>query len=406
MILLNGLPAISFRRFTPWAGAWTVEVDLELDATMVEPSGRCILTAGAKQLVGTIDPTASGRFGSTFRASVTGGGGGWSGPVTDQAFHSDGGLLSTIPIAATAAEVGEVAVVEVPVSLGTDFARSSKLPASQVFRGADWYVDALGITHVGPRLEVPLVDPDVVVLSYDGNMQTAEIATDTILEPGMILTDSRFGQLTIRQVEQRFDVDGARATVWVSSSSSVAHSLGGAIGKLARIAVGLPSLRSYKYTVISQGGDGRLVLKVVNQSAGIPDQLPISILYGIPGCTAKVAPGTVVVLRFLEGDPGQPIVESFDGTPCLEVAVSSLSVKLGMVPEPIAKGPETVAAFMGIEAFTSAMATAESTFASSGQALPDCVAYLHAIGSASAALATALGLTVGLIPATTIQGGP
>lgn len=344
MIALNGLPATSVRLLVPKQGAWLADVDFDLDETGVVPTGRAAITLGGNLLSGTIDPAASGRFASHVRTRVVGGGNGWQQIVTPQHSHNDGGVLSVDAITSVASLVGETAVVAAPANLGNDFVRFGPAllgtyPAYQVLRGLDWYVDFTGVTQVSSRAAVPVTDDDVHILSYDGLFQTAQIATDVLLSPGMVLTDSRFDSATIQHVEQTFDGNGARATVWLSTSSSSVSSLGGALGALARVAVGLPTLRAYRYRVVAQGPDGRLTLQAVSKSVGIPDQLPIKVWYGAPGVSGKPAPGTVVVLRFLEGDPGQPIVVAFDDTTPTEIDLAA-SVIIDAAAPLVGLGPK------------------------------------------------------------------
>jgi hypothetical protein len=111
MILLNQLPAVLAIVSIPWSGAWRIDLDVDLDASGVLPSGPALVTIGTTTLTGTIDPRASGKYGTTAKVRVIGGGGGWDKDVPDRHFHNDAGLPSAQIIAATAAEVGEVAIV-------------------------------------------------------------------------------------------------------------------------------------------------------------------------------------------------------------------------------------------------------------------------------------------------------
>lgn len=428
MISVNGLPAISVRLLVPWQGAWLADVDFDLDITGVVPSGKVALVIGSNTLLGTIDPIASGRFASHVRARVVGGGNGWQQVVTPQHAHNDGGVVSTDPITATASLVGETVIVATPTTLGADFVRFGDGPAYQVLRGLDWYVDFNGITQVSTRISTPVTDSDVHILSFDGLYQTAQIATETLLQPGMMLSDSRFDSATIRQVEQTFDANGSRATAWLSKSDSTVYSLGGALGQAARTAVGLPTLRAYRYRVVSQNPDGRLVLQAVSKSAGIPDQLPIKVWYGAPGVSGKPAPGTIVVLQFLEGDPGQPIVVAFDDTTPTEIDLAASALVdvaaplVGLGPKGARTGVATLTTmgplFIAWTALATAVAAAMTTLS---QALPDInsglqtpqppsppgtIAQAATAASAAAPLATALASAIPLPTnfSATVQG--
>lgn len=67
-----------------------------------------------------------------------------------------------------------------------------------------------------------------------------------------------------------------------------------------------------RYRVIKVApADKRLHLQIVSKRSGFPDMLPISIWPGLPGGHGEPTPGAVVLVQFIEGDPGQPIVTHF-----------------------------------------------------------------------------------------------
>lgn len=319
-LALNQLAAISVTILSTWSGAWIADVDVDLDPTAIVPSGKVLLTVGTATLSGTVDPTANGRFATHARVRVVGGGNGWSQPTKRQHFHNDAGVLNTAVIAATAAEVGEVAVVATPLPLGIDWTRMAG-PASRVFKDLSWYVDFLGVTQVAPRVPTP-APPDVEVLEWNGLWQTAKIASDTLVVPGMVLTDTRFGTVTVRDVEQTFTAaGGARATAWCGAASR--SRLAAALTTIAQEATAIVYARSYKYRVVLQGVDGRLTLQAVTPTLGVPDQLPISVWYGLPGAKGKPALGSLCILEFNEGDPSQPMVRAFDSAIPLQLDIET-----------------------------------------------------------------------------------
>ena len=220
-ITLNGSPAVSLRVHAPARGVWFADVDLDLAAIAAPvPSGRAVLTVGAAVLSGTVDPEASGRFGTKARVRVVGGGNGWQKLVPAQHFHNDFGVLSTSVLQATGALVGEQVVDVTPSRLGVDYVRTAG-PAARVLADAEWYVDPTGITLVGPRPPVPL-SPGADILTWDATARKAEIASDELILPGTILVDVRFGTATVQDVEQTFGADGARAVVWCKPTDAPA----------------------------------------------------------------------------------------------------------------------------------------------------------------------------------------
>ncbi len=323
MILLNALRGVHVRLLMGKTGSWVADVDVDLELVPVVPTGPAALTIGTNILRGTIDDDASGRFGTNAKIRLVGGAG-WSQAIPPLSIDNDAGVLSTAVYAVVAASVGEPPVVELeaPKLFGAHYSIMGGA-AAQVFDGVDWWVDILGITHVGPRIPLP-APPIADVLEWDPIAQVAVVASDILIVPGMTLTDIRFGIATVEDVEHTFSDDGARAVCWCSTPSltGAATSLlapppatsGGklvkALGELARRASGAQLLKTYGYRVISQGPDGRLNLQSTTPDSGAPLFLRlIDIWAGVAGVSVKVAPLTVVSVRFLEGDRDDPLAE-------------------------------------------------------------------------------------------------
>lgn len=249
-INLNGTTVVRARMVQPWAGNWFA--DLELDPLApIPPIGPAILTIGVQPYRCFIDANASGIFGAKVGVRVVGGLGGWSRELPAQHFHNDALVLSSIVIAATAALVGEIATVALPVPLGTDYVRA-RGPASRVLEGLDWHVEPTsGATFVGPRIPAPANPLTVEVLDYDPIAQRATVATDGVLSPGAVLVDPRFGTLTVRDVEQTWGEGGARANV-LCGAADVGARLVTALKNLAKQATPAAHLRTYRYRVIAQ----------------------------------------------------------------------------------------------------------------------------------------------------------
>lgn len=355
-ILLNGLHAVSVRLLQPWQGAWIADVDFDLAQVPVVPVGPCTLTIGTTVLQGTIDPEASGAFGDKAKARVIGGAGGWHKTVFPLHFHNDAGLFTTNVITATAAEVLERVTVLIPKRLGTDFLRLGG-PASRVLAGLDWYVDFTGVTIVGPRPPIPM-STEISILSWDPKDQRAELASDSIISPGTILVDPRFGTETIRDIEQTFSEGKARATAWCSGTGSKGSKISTLFKALVNEHGSLATLRPYRYRIVLQGADGRLTLQAIAPTVGIPDCIDLPIWPGLPGVTMKVVPGGECMVQFLDGDLSQPVVTSFKG----EV----LELKVGTGFSPVALADAVEANLNGLKA---AIAAATITPADGGASL-------------------------------------
>lgn len=357
MILLNQLRGVHARVHMPKAGAWVADVDVDLDAVPVVPSGRAILTVGVGVLNGTIDDRATGRFGAKAKVRLVAGGGGWDTPVPALHLHNDAGVFTTAVYAAIGATVGESVVeLDVPKRLGVDYVQM-RGAASQVFAGVDWWVDMLGITYVGPRPPLP-APPSIDILSWDPTNKVAEIASDALIVPGTTLVDPiRFGTAIVEDVEHTFGDDGARAIAWCSQPSvadaataaassppaSAGHKLIEALSALARHASRVSTAKRYPYRVVVQGPDGRVNLQSTVLGGEAPMFLKlVDIWPGVPGVTVKLAPASVVMVSFLEGSSPQspqPIVAGFDpdAPPAIEVAFGGLRVAVGEGAFPVLK---------------------------------------------------------------------
>lgn len=83
----------------------------------------------------------------------------------------------------------------------------------------------------------------------------------------------------------------------------------------ASILAALPTIPYWvprRFRVIQMhAGDNRVELQAIQKSLLFPDVLPISINPGMAGLWAKLTPGTVVVVQFVDGDPSLPIVTHF-----------------------------------------------------------------------------------------------
>jgi hypothetical protein len=349
-IFLNAFGVVALRLFQPYNGVWWAEADIDPGAPLAAlPPGPASITIGQNApIIGTIDPNAQGIFGARAGARVVGGRGGWGQSVPPQHFHNDAGLVDATVILTTAAAVGEVAVVAVPQAIGVDYVRVAG-PASSVLDGLDWHVDLLGNTQVAPRVPVPLDPTTYDVMTFDPVAQRVLLASDAIVPPGAILTDVRFGTLTVLDVEQTWDAKGARAECWCGTGavSRLDASLGTFVKQRTRIAYA----RCYEYRVITQNVDGRVQLQPLSLTGPAPVTLPLTIWPGMSGLSAELTPGTVVLVHFAEGDPSKPVVMGFrgDATP-LTLTLDALSpngvIVGGVAPQPVVKFGTSLAGFL------------------------------------------------------------
>jgi hypothetical protein len=381
MILLNpgGLRVLSVRALIPWQGVPVFDLQLDPEVVALAPkSGPVVLTIGAPPgpvttVKATIDPRGSGAFSSLYSMRVVAGGGGWDQTVPFQPFHSDGGLTGAAVYGATGALVGEVVQTLVPVLVGAvDFVRLTG-PARRVLdREPSWWVDpTTGVTLVGPRPpQVP--DASLALMFYDAGQQRAELVCDALVLPGTPIVDPRLGAsvLTVRDVEQTFGPEGGKVLAWCGAAP--AAQLAQDLRTMVQEFAGVKFLRSYLYRVVLQNpADGRLSLQAVHPGLGCPPLVPISGWVGMQGDAAKLQVGALVRVSFTEGDPTQPIVDSYapavplertvDGSIAVHVGPSATLVDLAGGVIPLALSPPILTYLAAHKVWSGVVATALQT---------------------------------------------
>ena len=324
-IMVGSSRGLSVKLTTPWKGTWFADCDLDPDDPTSPPTGAVTIQIGDSiTLQGTIDPSASGRFVSTYRARVVGGGGGWDRGVSPQDFANDAGVKSTEVYTTTAGQIGETVNDPTPVTFQAYFVRSAGA-ASRVFGDRDWYVDAAGMTWVQSR-PAASADASLEILGFDPSAMRAEVSCDALILPGTTLTDPRFdGTYTVRDVMQSFTRDGGSRADLYFSAGNISR-LASALVSMVREMSGRAYLRTYRYRYISTSGTGpsaRLNLQAVDKNLGLPDILPVPIMPGIPGMYASLAPAQIVLVAFPAGDPSDPVVVSFDGNVPMTVTLDA-----------------------------------------------------------------------------------
>ena len=331
MITIGDLLAVSCRLRIPYVGVWVAELDVD---TPTPPTGKVTITIGESKLVGTVLARGTSAFGEKSHVTIEGGGGGWSKPVGAQHFHNDAGVRLANVLSLTASQIGETIGDPSTDQLGADFARSLG-PASRIFGDRTWYVDDAGITQVKDR-PAAVVPVAADLIDFNGIRYCAQIASADIIRPGMAITDSKFGDLVIREVEQTFDDEGARAVAWCDRAGSTTKKksiLFEAIAAAAREGLRTPFLSSYRYRIVSQNADGRLILQIYAPTSGMPDQVAISPWPGFQGLSGELTPGALVLVEFIEGNPSLPVVRSFASGQPIALALKASATITANAPQ-------------------------------------------------------------------------
>lgn len=315
-VSVNGQRVTNLRVLAGNTGPWIAEGDME---GAPELSGRALIRVGELELSGTIDPASSGTFGLQTKLRIVGGAGAWGVGVLAKNYHNDAGVKARTVAEDAARAVGETIGTFVPTAerVGADYVRQVG-PASRtledVAKGAPWWVDYAGVTHVGPRAAVTPADKSYTVLAFDPRASLVTLAVDDprAVVIGSTLTSGLDGPQVVRELELRITPDELRMQCWTGGAAAGAGHLASMLRAIiARVTDG-KLWGAYRYRVVKMAGQ-RVELQAVRKAAGLPDVLPVSLWPGIPGMHATLTPGAIVLVEFVEGDRTLPIVTHFAG---------------------------------------------------------------------------------------------
>lgn len=302
--------------YAPWTGAWYADVVLDDgDATL---SGLVTITIGTLRLVGTIDPATSGSFVLQRHFRVVAGAGQWGKRLGPENYYLEPTVSRQSIAADLARETGETLAAELNFpgdDLGPHFVRRAGLASLALERlaspGKTWWIDQLGVTHVGTR-PLDIAEPGTYqTLNYTPTSRTAEIGLDdpVALWVGSIIDDRFDEPKTIRDLEIHVEGSTCRVRAFLddaSDSTRLSHALDALFETREQRFYG-----TYRYRVYSDSRDNTLNLQVVRPVSGLPDVLPVSIATGLAGARTKLDEGEIVKVAFDEGDITMPFVAHY-----------------------------------------------------------------------------------------------
>lgn len=293
----------------PARGIWYVEASLD---------GEHTIAAGAQVETKIADLTLSGtvlsggpRKGrSTYR--VIGGRGGWHRVIGRKSYANDAGTKASKVIGDAASEVGEVFSDTSTTSAGPGYTRPADRASVvlEQFALEGWYVDETGRTRLGRRTARALPAKATLVEPYDAARGVAKVASDSIatILPGVLV-----GGAEAADVEHTLTPEtGLRSTIWTVRG---AERESRDIAAIRAVVEALDPFRRFRgvteYRVVTREGK-RLNLQPVLSSLGMPDLPRVKVRPGVAGMEAIVPLGSVVLVAFVNSDPGRPYVCGFD----------------------------------------------------------------------------------------------
>lgn len=321
-VTLNGNAASAALLSIPGVGLWIAGVDL-VDAA--ELSGAVTLQILDTTWRGYI--VSGGVVDGRARYRIIAGAGGWGRELAPKAYANDAGVKASKLIADAASEVGEPAPTNAPsTTLGPHFSRPA-LPASFFLNHLApraWYAGADGVVTFGARPALPASALPVVDRNPAARSTVLALSDSAAgLLPG---TSTEYGPAA--DVELELAPEGLRARLYASAGASSRRAQ--AYAKLLAAADPAARFRGvHEYRVVTQSGE-RLNLQPVRSRAQLPDLARVPVRQGVPGVKALHAPGSHVLVAFLDGDPSRPAVVGFDNPE--QPGWMPLQLELGAAP--------------------------------------------------------------------------
>ena len=305
---IDGFDAVGVTLWSPYSGRWILS-GIVTDEGFALSERQVTATIGTQSFVGTIDLSKSSEHLKTKRVRIVAGANGWQKTIPHQAFHNDAGVKKFTIAKALAKAAGEQLGDEPSDKVGSDWGWKDD-QASKIFGSMfpDWYVGFDGKTYTSARSAVAQ-GKDIEALNYDRESNMVSLAVyETVPVPGMTITDERFGTLTIRSFTLLASGDSITASAWFGPTG--ATKLAAAVRSVVQqTQTGLWGI--YRYRVVAMNSDGRVSLQAVKSGMGLPDQMAVPQTPGLPGWEAELTPGAIVLVQFVDGDPGIPRITGY-----------------------------------------------------------------------------------------------
>jgi hypothetical protein len=322
MSTLNAITIARAHVSLPAWGVWYADVELTEPTAL---DGAAQLEFPGLSLAGTI--VSGGPYQGRARYRVAGGKGAWGKAVKAKPYANDAGVKIATALTDAAKDCGETLVGDLPKGrVGPHYARRSA-PASNVLNilcARDWYVDDEGNTRIGKRSRVEY-SGSAEVLSIDTQLRVVRLGCETLagLRPGVVVSGVQASDVVITQDPKRI-----RATVYGMQSS---RTLAAFERLLTSLFPDLVYRGAFEYRVVTQSGD-RLNLQPALVSTGLPDLSRVPMRPGVAGARNDVKLGSLVVVQFLNADPGRPVVTGFDAPDSPGWLPSATELQIGGLP--------------------------------------------------------------------------
>jgi hypothetical protein len=315
LVQANGVAVLRGTINRPQRGVWTA--DLVID----QPDGSgfavgtkvTITTDAGLRLVGVVAPNRSGSFLDSVHVRVVGGAGGLTKAATARAYVQPGAFVRDV-VNGLVADSGEqlssstdAGFLNTNLAAWTVMSQTVKRALDNLVEVVDdsltWRILEGGTLWVGAESWPTVSAPDAVSMQFDPANNLYVIGEDA---PSIAPGTNVDGIGNVGRVEHHIEPDSIRTVAYVASDVErgfKAHIKKLVDAQLARR--GIDYTKRYQAKVITQSGDFSTVdVKPVNPA--LPGLSKVPVMWGIPGVTAQIAPGDLVMIGFDSADPSKP----------------------------------------------------------------------------------------------------
>lgn len=320
----------------PAWGCWYADAAVDGEVTL---TGAVDLVIADLTLKGTVLAGGPAKGRSAFR--IVAGAGGWGKTLPRKEYSTDAGVKLANVLGDAAREAGEtLAPIDRKKSVGPAWVRPEDLAGRvlELVAPSAWYVGEDGVTRLGKRAPSKLVGA-VTHGPVDRARAKVTLASEAIatILPGVVVD----GLEAVDVLHEISAEGGLRSTVWGAGFSATSRALDAFRKLIEQLDPNARFRGVTEYRIVTQQGE-RFDVQPVLRSTGMPDCRRVPVRPSVPGIKATMTPGALVLVGFVDADPGRPYIASLedpDGEGFLPILLSIKAetfVKLGLGARPVA----------------------------------------------------------------------